>query len=206
MAIGTSGHPTGTGSPDGRLIDGGQPRFPGSTWDDRFGRVTGTLCPGVCPDLCLTYLACLACLERSGRISASASCRHRASHTHLQNHCRCVSRWLHLDTFQFGSGSGHFQTQRHNPKAMADLLPDCFIWTPLVEIWIKPFPSPHTHQKHNRFSPRRLHSDTSLSRSGSSHFRTKMHIPKAIADLLSDGFMWTPFCPDLGQAIFESGF
>ena len=28
-------------------------------------------------------------------------------------------------------------------------------------------------------------------------------LPKAIADLLPDGFIWTPFCPDLDQAIFE---
>ena len=30
-------------------------------------------------------------------------------------------------------------------------------------------------------------------------------LPKAIADLLPNGFMWTAFCPDSDQTIFESG-
>ena len=59
-------------------------------------------------------------------------------------------------------------------------------------------------QNHIRFCSRWLHSDTLLSRSGSSHFRTQIHIPKAIADLLPDGFIWMPFSLDLDQAIFES--
>ena len=48
-----------------------------------------------------------------------------------------------------------------------------------------------------------LHLDTFLSRSEPSHFRTQMHLPETMADLLPDGFIWTPFCPDLDQAIFE---
>ena len=158
--------------------------------------------PGLCPDLCL---ALLACLDRSGRINASASCP-TPRHTHPQNHCRFVSRWRHLDTFLFGSGSGHFRNQRHIPR----LWQICFQKTSFghlfVEIWIKPFPSPHKHPQHHiRFCTRWHHSDTLLSRSGSSHFRTQIHLPKAIASLLPDCLIWTPFCPDLNQAIFESG-
>ena len=40
-------------------------------------------------------------------------------------------------------------------------------------------------------------------RSASSHFRNLIPLPKAMADLLPYGFIWTPFCPDLHQAIFE---
>ena len=36
-----------------------------------------------------------------------------------------------------------------------------------------------------------------------SHFQIQIHRPKAMADLLPDGFIWTPFCPDPDQAIFE---
>ena len=32
-----------------------------------------------------------------------------------------------------------------------------------------------------------------------------MHIPKTIADVLSYGVIWTPFRPDLDQAIFNRG-
>ena len=35
------------------------------------------------------------------------------------------------------------------------------------------------------------------------HFQTQTHHPKALADLLPDGFIWTPFRPDLDQAILE---
>ena len=30
-----------------------------------------------------------------------------------------------------------------------------------------------------------------------------MHLPETMADLFPDGFIWTPFCPDLDQPIFE---
>ena len=50
-----------------------------------------------------------------------------------------------------------------------------------------------------------LHLDTFLSRSEPSHFRTQMHLPETMADLLPDGFIWTPFCPDLNRATFEPG-
>ena len=36
-----------------------------------------------------------------------------------------------------------------------------------------------------------------------SHFQTQMHPPKAMADLHPDGFILTPFCPDLDRATFE---
>ena len=73
-----------------------------------------------------------------------------------------------------------------------------------VQIRIRPFSSPKTHpQKHRRFCSGWLHLDTLLSRSGSSHFRTQIHLPKAIADLLPDGFIWTPFCPDMDQATWN---
>ena len=108
-----------------------------------------------------------------------------------------------------------------------------------VEIWIKPFPSPHTHKKttiadfvpdgfirtpfcpdldqaisepryifpktHCRFASRLLHLDAVLPGSGSGHFRIRRRTPKTIADVAPDGFIWTPFCEDLDQAIFESG-
>ena len=45
--------------------------------------------------------------------------------------------------------------------------------------------------------------DTFRSRSGSSHFRIQRHHPKAMSDLLPDGFIWIPFNPDLDQAMFE---
>ena len=48
--------------------------------------------------------------------------------------------------------------------------------------------------------------DTFLSRSGSGNFRAQTHDPKAMADLLPDGFIWTPFSSDLDQAIFESTY
>ena len=48
-----------------------------------------------------------------------------------------------------------------------------------------------------------LHLDTFLSRSEPSHFRTQMHLPETMTDLLPDGFIWIPFCPDLNRATFE---
>ena len=35
------------------------------------------------------------------------------------------------------------------------------------------------------------------------HFRAQVYPPKAMANLLPYGFLWTPFCPDLDQAILE---
>ena len=74
-----------------------------------------------------------------------------------------------------------------------------------VWIWIKPFSNPNIpSHSHGRFASGWLHLDTVLSGSGSSHFRIRRHIPKAMADSLPGGFIWTPFCPDLDQAIVES--
>ena len=124
----------------------------------------------------------------------------------------------------------------HLPRAIADLLPDGFIWTPFLpdldqaglesrytfpepwpicfriasfghlscQIWFKPFLSPDTpSQSHGRFASRLLHLDTLPPKTGSIHSGTQIHIPRAMADVLPDGFTWTPFCPDLGQAILE---
>ena len=71
-----------------------------------------------------------------------------------------------------------------------------------IQIWIKPFPEPNARsQTYCRFASRWLHLDICLSRSGSSHFRSQIHPPKAIADLLPDGFISTLFCPDVDQAV-----
>ena len=73
-----------------------------------------------------------------------------------------------------------------------------------VQMLIKPFSSPDTpSQSHCKFAPIWLHLDTFPSRSGSSHFRTQIHLSKTVADLLPYGFIWTPFCPDIDQAIFK---
>ena len=56
-------------------------------------------------------------------------------------------------------------------------------------------------QRHCRFASGWLHLDAFPSRSGSSHFGAQMHLPRALADLLPDGVIWTPFYPDLDQAI-----
>ena len=61
-----------------------------------------------------------------------------------------------------------------------------------VQILIKPFSNPDTPNL-----------DTFPSRSGSSHFRTQIHLSKTVADLLPCGFNWTLFCPDINQAIFK---
>ena len=63
-------------------------------------------------------------------------------------------------------------------------------------------PSTSSKSRH-RFASILLHFDTFLSRSEQNHIRTQMHLPETVADLLPDGFIWTPFCPDLDQAIFE---
>lgn len=75
----------------------------------------------------------------------------------------------------------------------------------------EPFSSPDTPSRNNcRFDSSWLHLDAFLTRSGSSQFRTQTHhnraqirLPEAIADLLQFGFVWTPSCQDLDQAIFE---
>ena len=75
-----------------------------------------------------------------------------------------------------------------------------------VDMLIEPFLSAHMHpQNHSRCCSRLLHSDTFLFRSGSSHFRTQVHLPKVVVDLLPESFIWTPFCLDLDQAILEAG-
>ena len=143
------------------------------------------LCPGLCPDLCL---ACLACLERSRRINASASCpTPRFAYTSPKplQICFQMASFGHLSIRIWIRPFSKPETQSQSCGRFDSrwLRLDTFF----VEIWIKPFPNPHTHKTHSRFSPRLLHSDTGLSRSGSSHFRTQIHLPKAIAVLFSDG-------------------
>ena len=54
-----------------------------------------------------------------------------------------------------------------------------------VRIWIRPFSIPETQsQSYSRFARHR-----------------GIRISKTIADLFPDGFIWTPFRPDLDQAI-----
>ena len=73
-----------------------------------------------------------------------------------------------------------------------------------VQIWIKPFSSPGTHaQIHYKYAPIWLQLDNFPSRSKPSHLRRRVHLPETIADLFPYGFIWTRFCPDLSQAIFE---
>ena len=56
-----------------------------------------------------------------------------------------------------------------------------------VRIWIRPFSIPETQsQSYSRFARHR-----------------GIRISKTIADLFPDGFIWTPFRPDLDQAIFR---
>jgi len=55
-----------------------------------------------------------------------------------------------------------------------------------------------------RVCSKRLHLDGFLSRSGSSNFRTQIHLHKTIADLLPDGFIWKPFCPELDNSLSNS--
>ena len=33
-------------------------------------------------------------------------------------------------------------------------------------------------------------------------FRAQVHYPKTMAELFPNGFIWTPVCPDLDQALF----
>ena len=87
----------------------------------------------------------------------------------------------------------------------------CFHMAPFghlsVQIWIKPFSNPDTRsQSHCRFASRWLHLDAFLSRSGSDHFQVPRRSPKTIADLVPDGFIRTPCCPDLDQAILIHAF
>ena len=144
--------------------------------------------------------------------------------THSQRCCKFAPIWLHLNTFLSKSWSSHFRAQIHLPEAIASLLSHNFIWTPFrqdvdqaifkpkytfpnplqicshmasfghlfVQILIKPFSNPDTPNL-----------DTFPSRSGSSHFRTQIHLSKTVADLLPCGFNWTLFCPDINQAIFK---
>ena len=73
-----------------------------------------------------------------------------------------------------------------------------------VQIRITLFSSPDTpSQSHGRFASRWLHLDTFLAISGSSRFGVQIHLPGTMADLLPDCFIWTPFLPDLVQAILE---
>ena len=73
-----------------------------------------------------------------------------------------------------------------------------------VHIWIRPLSNPSTpSQSYIRFASKRLHLDTFLSRSRASHFKARIHLHKTMAGLLSNCFIWTPFCPDLDQASFE---
>ena len=58
----------------------------------------------------------------------------------------------------------------------------------------------HITLSYGRYASIWLHLDTFLLRSGSGH------LPKAMADVLPYGFIWTPFYPDLDQAIFETRY
>ena len=171
------------------------------------------LCPGLCPDLCLACLACLACLERSRRINASASCPTLRFACTSPKPLQMCFQIASFDAFQSRSGSSSFRTQTNPETEPRDTIPKlwqiCFQIASFgdrsVDIWMKSFPRPQTHShNHSRFCLRWLHSDTFLPGSGSSHFRTQIHIPKAIADLLPDRFIWMLFSLDLDQAIFES--
>ena len=129
--------------------------------------------PGLCPDLCLTCRACLACLERSRRINASASCP--------TPRFACTSNKPLQICFQMAS-FGHLS----------------------VRIWIRQLSNPETpSQSYGRFTSRWLHLETVRSRFGLSRFQVHRHIKKTIADFVRYGFIRTPFCPDLDQAIFE---
>ena len=73
--------------------------------------------------------------------------------------------------------------------------------------WELRFSSQNTPSKsYGRFASRLLHLDAFLSRSGSGHFRAQIHLPKAIEDLLQNDSIWTPFCPNLDQATFETKY
>ena len=123
--------------------------------------------------------------------------------TPSQSNDRCASIWLHLETFLSRSEST-ISTLGILPKAMADLLHMPSFWYLSVQICIKPFSNPSTPtQSYSTFSSIWLHFDTFLSRSESNHYRTQVHPPKALADLLPYGFIWTPFCPDPNQAIVQ---
>ena len=93
--------------------------------------------------------------------------------TPSHGYCGSAPIWLNLDTFLSRSGASNFLS-----------------------------PGAHS-QIHYNLAPIWFHLDTFLSRSGSSNFRTRIHLPETIADLLPYGFIWTPFCPDLDQAIFK---
>ena len=127
--------------------------------------------------------------------------------TPSQSYGRFTSRWLHLETVRSRFGLSRFQVHRHIKKTIADFVPDGFIRTPfcpdLDQAIFEPryiFPKSHC-----RFASRLLHLDAVLPGSGSGHFRIRRRTPKTIADVAPDGFIWTPFCEDLDQAIFESG-
>ena len=60
-----------------------------------------------------------------------------------------------------------------------------------------------TSKCYGRFASRLFHLDIFQSRSGSCHFRAQTHLPKAMADLLIDWFIWTSFCPDPDPVTFE---
>ena len=48
-----------------------------------------------------------------------------------------------------------------------------------------------------------LHPWRSKAAGTAGQFRARVDHPKAMADLLRNGFIWTPFCPDLDQTLFE---
>ena len=74
----------------------------------------------------------------------------------------------------------------------------------LVQIWTDPLSNPEAPpQSYGRFASIRLHFDTFLSKSDSNLFRTQKHLPKAMADLLPYGFIWTLSRPDLNRTTFE---
>ena len=96
-----------------------------------------------------------------------------SSDTPSRSHCKFAPIWLHLVTFLSKYKSSHFQAQKHLSKSCCRS----------ASIW--------------------LHLETFLCRCRSSHFQAQVHLPKSITNLLPYGFIWTPFCPNIDQAIFE---
>ena len=106
-------------------------------------------------------------------------------HFRIRIHLICLilvfcARWLHLETFLSRSGSSHFRTQIHLSKAIADLLPDGFIWIPFNrDLEQAIFEPSDPSQSYGRFASRWLHLDIFQSRFGLSHFRAHIRTFKA---------------------------
>ena len=93
-----------------------------------------------------------------------------------------------------------------DPETIASLLPYNFMWTPFCPDLDQAILEPrYTRKSYGRFASIWLHLDTFLSRSESSHFRTQVHLPKTMPNVLPYGFIWTPFCPDLDKPFSNQG-